>query len=658
MPRAKAEPKGKSRLSITDPPQDIPMARKPDPEILELDKPLIPAALPLLFDETALTIPLNVQLEDLEVTIEKVWPGHQAGLPVTTTVELLWGSETAATYYIQGPYDPDQLFPYTRTIPALYMTNPGFRVIRYRVTSPAIGMDISDPTFINVDQTAPNQGNSGPPLNFEDEVESNGLTDDYLSTYEGAPTTVDRWPDLFMEDQVIYYWSKTPRLLNADADEAGTLSITFDHAQGQPVEYTIPEGVIRASGPGLRYASYRLKDRAGNLGAFSAPKVVEVLTTPMPGDLDPPWVPLASDGLIDLEDVRSMVVMNIPFIEGALGGDRVMPYWNTHAMPSFSLEDVELWPIPRDVSWQILSSGGFAAPTPTRIYYKYQRGSLPAEDSPSSFFIVDLTVAGPNPEGPDPINRFLDPVTVKGVTGDDVVTSADSNRPLRVEVLLFDDPKVGETLELMWGSDSVLADTYTVKAGDVAGQLLELYVPWSIVEDVGSHPSLPVYYWTDNGVNRQRSRDTLVRVAITRIEDLVAPKFIDAVQGTINCHTLPPPWEGIRVHIPSDPRFVENDTVTLFWKGYSSTNGSGAPIPGSEEEFPHLLSEDEARNGVDITVLPFNPLITLPGLVTPRNGSAVVHYTLSKADGSHGESEKKMVAVSLIRSTGDRCLGD
>ncbi|QXI25892.1 hypothetical protein [Pseudomonas vanderleydeniana] len=563
---------------------------------------------------------------------------------------------------IVGPYDPNTLFPYFCFIPAHYMTNPGFRVIRYEVSNPLIGSDESSPTFVNIDQTAPNQGNAGLRLRFEDEVEADGLSDEYLTDHGGAPVVVPRWSDLHIEDTVIFYWSKTPRLSSSDddEDEAHTLQITYAHwvDENAPIEATIPEAVIRASGPGRRYAGYRLKDRAGNGGGFSAPTPIEVLTVAAPGDLEKPWIEEALDGLIDLADARLPLKMKIPFIDGASAGDWVMPYWNAQALPSFQLADVNTWPIPRDLSWTVVSSGGFDAPVPTRIHYLYQRGTQQPKPSDSSFFLVDLTVAGPAPEGPDPINRFLDPVTVKGVTGDNIVTSADSNRHLKVEVTLFDNPKPGERLELMWGSDAELARTYTVQQGDVAGQLLELFVPWPVVEGVGSHPRLPVYYWTDNGVNRQRSRDTLVKVAITRIEDLLAPVVVDAdARNTINCETVPRPWEGIRVHVPADPRFAPGDTVTLYWKGYSTTNGAGAPIPGSEESFPRILSPEEARDGVDITVLPFNPLITLPGLVTPRNGSAVLQYSLSKQDGSYGDSKKKMIAVSLIRPSGERCLG-
>ncbi|MGY2221913.1 hypothetical protein ACW9IK_04405 [Pseudomonas gingeri] len=618
-----------------------------------LDSLVFRDVLERLWDETSYTLPIYFQPLPLRIVIEHPWPftAHEEDEQETQVYFVLDNHDIPElTISISGAYELDDVFPIEVDVPAELM-GPGVHRLSYRVDGNIIGTSHSFVAAINYDQTQPNQGNPGGELVFDDEVRQNGITEAYLNTHHGATALVPRWSDVKTEDEVIYYWSPTAHLGRVDV-----LSITRAHASGAPIEVTFPEADIRAHGSGIRYASYRLRDRAGNIGPFcDPPSQINVSLNTLPIRLPRPDVPLAdSDGVIDLADARAPTVVVIPEILDAEIGDVVRIYWNIHELASFTVEGpIPVWPVSRPVSWDIVSSSGFDARVSAVVFYRLYRG-VPFVPSPDNFFEVDLTVAGPDPEGPDPINPGLYPVTVQGVTADNVITLADRDTTIRAVAPLYANPQPGERLELMWGDDSKLASVYTVRAGDTEAVF---FVPWEFVETNGSHLALPVYYWTDNGVNRQRSRPTPVRVAIDRVTGLKSPEFLHAVRRFINCNTLPAPWLGVHVHIPGDSsRLATGDEVVLHWQSYPTPNATGEPFPETVRSFRHTLRDNEAATGYTF-VIPFRPYITLPGL-TPSYGSADAYYDLNKADGGFGGSEDSWISIDLTRPGSPPCLGD
>lgn len=631
-------------------------ARRPrgdGPSILTLDNPIPTQALPLLWDEAAYTLPLALQDQPLQVTIERVWPVNFADNPLQVTrVEYFWQGVSEHVREIAGPYDPDLVFPLIEELPARILSTGGIRRLTYEVSSVFLPLTQSFPTFVNVDKTAPNFGNPGPQLVFDEQVQRDGVTEDYLNTHGGVRAELVRWPDIKTEDTVTFYWGDIPNV-----DEVDTVVIERAQVEGAPIFVFFPAAVVRASGEGPRFASYTLTDRAGVVGPFSASVSVEVSLVSLP-DLPRPQVPLAeADGLINLDDARQTVTVSLPQIFDADPGDRIFTFWNGQALAPVTIGAVQNWPIPVTVPWPVLTVGGFDTRYPVRVHYVFQRGAA-TKDSPNSFYEVDLTVAGPDPIGPDPINPGLARVVVKGATGDDVVTNVDFPGPVAVEVPLYINPVPGESLELYWGSDAVFADDYQVLPGDVAGQTVTFQVHWSVIS-IGSSLALPVYYWTDNGVNRQRSPFTPVRVEFDTLTGLQAPRLLnDSPRDFIACDTQPEPWTGVFMGIDwNTVHFEVGDTVRLYWKSYPSKNGSGAHFDGTDVWFDQVLTTDHRDIGqVPIAILPFNPLITRPGLVETW-GSAVVSYRLFKATGPTGVSSRKLVYVDLKRPGGGTCLG-
>ncbi|NVZ64648.1 hypothetical protein [Pseudomonas gingeri] len=618
-----------------------------------LDAPAFPDVLERVWGETSFTLPIYFHPLPLRVVIEHPWPytAHEEEEQETWVYFILDNQDIPElTLSIIGAYELDDVFPIEVDIPP-ELLGPGVHRVSYRVVGNFIGTNPSFVAAINYDQTQPNQGNPGGELIFDDEVSLYGITEAYLNTHQGATALVPRWSDVSVEDEVYYYWSPTAHL-----GRVGVLPITQAQAMGAPIEITFSESDIRTHGSGIRYASYRLADRAGNIGPFcDPPSEINVSLVALPIRLPRPEVPLAdSDGLIDLADARAPTVVVIQEIVDAEIGDIVRIYWNIHELASFTVEGpIPVWPVSRPISWDIVSSGGFDARVPAVVFYRLYRG-VPFVPSPNNFFDVDLTVAGPDPEGPDPINRLLPLVTVKGITADNVITLADRDTTIRVVVPLYASAQPGERLELMWGDDSKLASFYTVRAGDTEAVF---FVPWEFVEANGSHLALPVYYWTDNGVNRQRSGPTSVRVAIDRITGLKPPLFTHGNDRFINCNTLPPPWLGVHVEIPGDSsRLATGDEIVLHWKSYPTPNTTGEPFPETVKSFRHVLADNEAANGYTF-IIPFSPYITLPGL-TPSFGSADTYYDLNKADGGFGGSEDSWIRIDLTRSGSPPCLGD
>jgi hypothetical protein len=214
----------------------------------------------------------------------------------------------------------------------------------------------------------------------------------------------------------------------------------------------------------------------------------------------------------------------------------------------------------------------------------------------------------------------------------------------------------------MWGSPPVLADTYTVRPEDREGDEIEFFVPWALIEQTPGGV-VPVFYWTFNGVNRQRAFDTDVTINIVPIIGLPDPEFPDVNYGPgpdagfISCGMRP--WDrGVRVRVPGDGGLLsEHDTVVLFWASYANTNGNpSGVISETIDTFSHTLTQQEAEQGYDFWV-PFDPYILLPGLVkppegqsNPRHGSAVVQYRLIKSGGEGmGDSARRLVFITLIQ---------
>lgn len=640
--------------------------------ILVLPKLSVPTALPLLADESGIqTIALADQTRPLAVRIERAWPGYEQDYfdGAILHFDLLWesaissappggGGTVVGSWEVPMTADPADLFPLNAAIPEPYLRTQGVFRVAYRVwITEVLNPETSAPILVYLDKTAPNNGQAGNPPALNENTST--IDQAYLvRNNDRVVVRVELWPDARLEDVVEMFLepSKGPLF-----DPLARVQIQQSHKDQGFVELLIRGDDVRRKANGARVLYYWLMDRAGNRGAISLalPLTVNVA---LPIVLPAPQVPLAVDGLIDLEDARRGVQVHIPRIADARSGDTLQAYWNGRALAPYTVAPTATWPVRMPVAWAILAADGFNGRTPCAVYYTLTREIT--STSSTVTFEVDLSVAGPDPEGPDPIHRLLRPVVVKGRTGDNVLTRQDANLPVTVEVALYAMPEPGEVLELYWGNNADAVATYTVKVGDTAGSVVRFTpVPYSAVLAAGDGPAIAVFYWTFNGVNRQRARDTPVRVNVQPLVGFNPVEFPDATMwGWINCESKP--WNGIRISVPGNPRlWAVGDSVEVSWQLFRSITAT-APLTDVVFFDPiKLTTAAQVNNGFIFTMARFADLVLQPLKRANEadgrgaEGVAFVSYRVTRTDGRGGEAETEKVSISLQRPGGAICDG-
>lgn len=635
------------------------------PGRLVLDAPQVPDALPLLDDEgQAQMVPIDAQNRALKVVIERAWDGYDGDYKPDQDVrfEFFWRPIGAGEFQrvstspdLPMPQDPAQLFPYQGVIPELYLRTPGIFEIRYSLQIAQVGNPVdSEATKVNIDKSAPNSGNPGVPIVLKDPTDL--IDQAYLDAHaDQVPATIARWSDIRLEDVVELFLEPVRGPIG---DPLGRLVIDQALTQLEHIPVSLAGDEVRRKGNGPRQFYYRLLDRADNVGQVSAETHLQVYLAGAVR-LPTPQVPGSEDGLLDLEDVRRGVQVQIGEIAEAAAGDVLRATWNGRALPAFTVPPAQRWPASIPVDWNTLAADGFAGPVPVQVVYQFIPGSGQPLLSPMTHFNIDLSVAGPNPEGPGPVNDQLELAVVKGLSGDNLLLAGDVGLPVRVEVDLYAGPRPGEVLELVWGSVPGIVATYTVQDRDREGDVVSFSgVPYSVVEQQGDG-LVAVFYHTVNGANRQRSRDTDVRVATQPLEGFKRVEFPDATLfNWINCDAQP--WNGIRVQIPGDDqRLAPGDSIELIWQLFAGPAGEG-PALSEKVYFPaRKLTAEEAANGVIVNMDRFTDLV-LPVREwgTPRGeGSARVEYRVLKANGGVGVSSERILSISLLRPGGLICDG-
>ncbi len=670
-------------------PLNPPSSRGTKAGVLVLDAPVAPDALPLEADDRGHKIPVFFQSTGLRVEVPTLWPGSNVLDPGDVTlVQWFLGEYMFDEKSLEAPYDASDLPDADSLVPPHLMDVPGLHRLRYEVILRESSGNPGEPscsTILDSDKVGPNNGLRGPRFQLPQVIEDDGVTDEYLdnpANLDRVTATIDLiWPDIRLGDVVEAYLIPLPflkplRKRPRHLDIVATTTIVQAHKDGaRPIEVHFPGAFLRGLANREYNAQYFLKDRSGRESGPSRTAPLLINLTPTPTDLRPVEIPQLDDGRITLNDARAEggVYMNILEVLGSTEGDRLLPSWDLIPLDPIVISAFQVWPVRVPIPYSVLASGGYEFVSGTvRAEYRWQRGIAPSRPSITRFAAVDLTVAGPvSPNNPDPINPLLDVVTVKGVDGNNQLTINDEGKPVRVITSLYDAPDVGQTLELMAGSFPGPIATYTVQAGDSAGREIEWFVDWNIIEFLGTG-WVPFYYWTFNGVNRQRASDTPVMVNIVRLVGLKPLEYVGVEYGPgpsagfIGCHLRP--WvNGAGVKIPGDPTLLDGgDEVILDWASYAHPNGfAGAVIPETIKSFSHTLTAREAREGYVFQV-PFDPYILLPGLIkppegqtNPRHGSAVARYQIIKpGGGGMGYSERKSVFITLIRPNSPPCVSD
>ena len=150
------------------------------------------------------------RVQDLQVTIDEIWPYHEGFDDDITRVDLLWDGLRVDGQTLVWPYDKDEVIPLSLHVPQIYLGTPGAHRVSYRIDmgNPALSYEV----LLNIDQTAPNFGEAGtrpepvPPIGPE------GLNEDYLAAHQGVNIRLAPWGDLRLGDTVRLYWRSFSRV--------------------------------------------------------------------------------------------------------------------------------------------------------------------------------------------------------------------------------------------------------------------------------------------------------------------------------------------------------------------------------------------------------------------------------------------------------------
>ncbi|SNY38256.1 hypothetical protein SAMN05660659_04134 [Pseudomonas sp. LAMO17WK12:I6] len=235
-------------------------------KILLLDAPEIPDALPNFPGSQVNLLPLSALVSPLKVLIPDWQCSPPEPVPVQVLLTLLLNEKPVADYPFTTPIDP-ALFPFAAHIPETYLAQEGEHEVSYIVniggnTAPARS------TPITVDLTAPNFGNPGEPPQFPPEIDSEGITQQYLATHnDEVLVTIGIYMQQLACDSIEFHFgslASKPVIIETVRDATSSTVIKLSGA------------TIRGIGSGTMFAFYRLRDRAGNLGQLSSFKQVNV----------------------------------------------------------------------------------------------------------------------------------------------------------------------------------------------------------------------------------------------------------------------------------------------------------------------------------------------------------------------------------------------
>lgn len=470
---------------------------------------------------------------------------------------------------------PDNTFPMILTVPPKQLEADGPYRLRYRVQSVNGESRYSPPVTLICDGTPPWRDDE--PLKMV--IADVPVTDQYLIEHpEGLVATLPDYPDRQDTDVLFYWWGTLP--LPADP--------TVIPASGQqPVDatlqVTIPPSVIKEHGDGGCYVVYMIFDKATNRSRLSLYALVGVALGPWPADLKPPVVPLAEDdGLIDLKDAITGVVVEIPAFSGWKAGDRIEVTWGTTPLGEREIGTAPLFPLQVGVPAPVLRSEYASADgrVVTPVSYRLLRGTVAIGNSDTAVD-VDFSVIGPenpDPDWPDPVNELLLPAQVFGKSSQtlDTLRPEDGGQPAEVKITLYDPLAAGQIIEVYWAQVLVPEATYTVLADDLPGAIITVEVPWTYIEQAGNQDQLPVHYRISaaGSTNEQHAPYNHVHVRAVTLTP-IAPEFIGArpENGWLTCislYDLDNPSEldpAIRVRVPDLSQYlVDGDELTLTWK--------------------------------------------------------------------------------------------
>ncbi|QHE96676.1 hypothetical protein ACKUFS_12340 [Pseudomonas cannabina] len=322
------------------------------PVIAEL-LPDVPGGEPNLLPSSAWLVPLRVDF--------LMWQNSEPTPVNPEYLRVYWNDVLLEEKVWTEPVQPVDLFIMIEQ----HYLGEGRHQLRYSVETANQVQTESETLVFFIDKTAPVFEGEGA-LIFPEEIIRDGLTAAWLDAH--GNTVLAEVPAYYSPspgDLVIWYWSSTP----TGSEHTGTLTLEASDLGGA-INIAFDRQLILESGDGMRYVSYRLKDRSGNAGPRALAVSLLVCAQPVPSVLPPPRVQKASGSAsastLDPLDAYQGAVVSIPENAVIVPGDTVRVQWaEPGSVGSFRTEiaDSRLFNIP---STQIAQHLGKSIP----VYYE------------------------------------------------------------------------------------------------------------------------------------------------------------------------------------------------------------------------------------------------------------------------------------------------
>ncbi|MGY2202388.1 hypothetical protein [Pseudomonas gingeri] len=560
-------------------------------------------------DSQTNVVPVSAQLNGLTLDIP-LWRNASEFPDEVDTIIAYIGPRAVEIFEFPGPVTDD---PVSITLQHPLLQVHGEKEIKYIVTLNGQNPAESDPpTIVFVDAIDPNNRIQPAAIELPMDLPGNTITPEYLSSHNDRITlTIPRPLDSRPGDTWQLRWgpSPTPTL-------EGNVPVTG------PITVDVSTAVISSRGEGDQLIEYVITDRAGNPTRNSFPAVVKVHLSDPPSGLQPPVILGAP--LIDKEEARNGVVVQVRAFEDYLPNDVVYCYWHGTEIDNQRLGLAPLFPLEFFVKYALVAAPGNEYEAD--VTYVIRRGDE-GFDAPPASVDVNLTEPGVvNPE-PGPEDPSLETPVVRGTSQmDDVLVPDDRGDDARATFTIYPGFQAGETIELYYAGE--LTDTYTVLGTEADDFEVSLNIPWDIIDQFGNG-QIHVYYKISNSVNYKHSPMGTVAVRIFLLEGLAEPIFERTNNGTIFC--AQEPWLGVPIRIFDDKTLQTGDIVVVHAVRY--TFNPIALVPGSEVD----SSEYEVRlNDIQDG---FTRVMDLPyfALYTATGGRGYVGITWSLYRPSNGD---------------------
>jgi hypothetical protein len=313
----------------------------------DLAPPIVEAMLEDIADGQPNLLPVDALVGPLRVEIP-MWP---ISLPSEDDPETL-------TFYWNGVVHTARTFT-SKVLPADLIIEVGTEYLLHG--RPTLHYEVqiyngetgrSKVLQLTIDREPPALGGDEGMLVFPDEVLNNGVTAQYLALNgDKLEALVPDYKVLAVGDTITYFWN---RKLN-DEEYAGERTLNLADI-GQPVKLVFDGQMIRDREEGVRYAYYRIKDRAGNQSPRARIVDLDVAAEIVPRQLPWPELPKASGTgatlTLDLKALTGDLFGVLPEEAEVYPQDTLVLQWGEPGeLGSLTLEESEVkgqFLIPRD----------------------------------------------------------------------------------------------------------------------------------------------------------------------------------------------------------------------------------------------------------------------------------------------------------------------